>query len=59
MSGQKDQVRIQLTPEQKAQIKNATGKDAAALELSVSELEDSIAPSRPDAVDPDQPWPRE
>ncbi|MGE5685864.1 MAG: hypothetical protein ACM34D_00030 [Gemmatimonadota bacterium] len=45
MSGQKDQVRIQLTPEQKAQIKNATGKDAAALELSVSELEERIAPS--------------
>ena len=44
MSGQKDHVRIQLTPEQKAQIKNATGKDAAALELSVSELEERIAP---------------
>ena len=44
MSGSKDQVRIQLTPEQKAQIKNATGKDAAALELSVSELEERIAP---------------
>jgi phosphate transport system ATP-binding protein len=42
MSGSKDQVRIQLTPEQKAQIKNATGKDAAALELSVSELEERI-----------------
>jgi hypothetical protein len=45
MSGQKDQVRIELTPEQKAMIKNATGKDAAALELSVSELEERIAPS--------------
>ena len=44
MSGQKEPVRIQLTPEQKAQIKNATGKDAAALELSVSELEERIAP---------------
>ena len=45
MSGQKDQVRIQLTPEQKAMIKTATGKNAEALELSVSELEERIAPS--------------
>lgn len=45
MSGQKDQVRIQLTPEQKAMIKTATGKDAEALELSVNELEERIAPS--------------
>ncbi len=44
MGGQKDQVRIQLTPEQKAQIKSATGKDAQALELSVTELEERIAP---------------
>jgi hypothetical protein len=44
MSGQKDQVRIQLTPEQKAMIKTATGKNAEALELSVSELEERIAP---------------
>jgi hypothetical protein len=45
MSNPKEQVRIQLTPEQKAQIKNATGKSAEALELSVSELEERIAPS--------------
>jgi len=44
MSNPKDQVRIQLTPEQKAMVKNATGKDAEALELSVAELEERIAP---------------
>jgi hypothetical protein len=44
MSNPKDQVRIQLTPEQKAMVKNATGKDAEAVELSVSELEERIAP---------------
>jgi hypothetical protein len=44
MANPKEQVRIQLTPEQKAQIKSATGKNADALELSVSELEERIAP---------------
>lgn len=40
-------VRIELTGEQKAAIKNVTGKDAEALELSVEELEERIAPRRP------------
>jgi hypothetical protein len=40
----KDQIRIELTPEQKAQVRKATGKDAEAVELSVEELEDRIAP---------------
>jgi hypothetical protein len=40
----KGQFRIELTPEQKAQIRNATGKDAEAVELSVEELEERIAP---------------
>jgi len=44
MSNAKEQVRIQLTPEQKALIKNVTGKDAEAVELSVTELEERIAP---------------
>ncbi len=44
MSSSKEQVRIQLTPEQKALVKSATGKDAEALELSVTELEERIAP---------------
>jgi hypothetical protein len=46
MSEQK-QVRIELTDEQKAQVKAATGKDARALELGVEELEERIAPSQP------------
>jgi uncharacterized small protein (DUF1192 family) len=41
----KEQFRINLTPEQKDQIRTATGKDAEAVELSVEELEERIAPS--------------
>jgi hypothetical protein len=37
-------IRLELTPEQKAQIKAATGKDAQALEMNVTELEQRIAP---------------
>jgi hypothetical protein len=37
--------RITLTPEQKEEVRKATGKDAAAIELSVEELEERIAPS--------------
>ncbi len=44
MSSPKDSVRIKLTPEQQTQIRNATGKDAEAVELSVEELEERIAP---------------
>jgi hypothetical protein len=36
--------RIALTPEQKELIRNVTGKEAEALELSVEELEERIAP---------------
>jgi hypothetical protein len=46
MSEGKEQVRIPLTPEQKQMIKNATGKDAGSLELTVRELEERIAPAR-------------
>ena len=42
----KGQFRIELTPEQKAQVRNATGKDAEAVELSVEELEERIAPGK-------------
>jgi hypothetical protein len=45
MSEQKH-VRIELTEEQKAQVKAATGKDARALELNVEELEQRIAPGK-------------
>jgi uncharacterized small protein (DUF1192 family) len=44
MDSSKGQVRIELTPEQKAKIRNVTGKDAEAVELSVEELEERIAP---------------
>jgi len=37
-------VRIDLTPEQKQQVKKETGKDADAVELTVHELEERIAP---------------
>jgi hypothetical protein len=45
MPNPKEQFRIQLTPEQRTQVKNATGKDAEAVELSVEELEERIAPA--------------
>jgi uncharacterized small protein (DUF1192 family) len=44
MKKDKEIVRIELTPEQKQLVKKQTGKDAEALELSVSELEERIAP---------------
>jgi hypothetical protein len=44
MSNAKDPVRVELTPEQKASIRNMTGKDVEAVELSVEELEARIAP---------------
>ena len=40
----KDSFRITLTPEQRDQIRQVTGKDADAIELSVEELEERIAP---------------
>ena len=43
MSNEKP-VRLELTEEQKAQVKAATGKDARAIELNVEELEQRIAP---------------
>ena len=44
---EKDIVRIDLTTEQKDQVKAATEKDAAAIELTVQELEARIAPVAP------------
>jgi hypothetical protein len=46
VANSKEQFRIHLTPEQKAQVQNATGKEAEAVELSVEELEERIAPGR-------------
>lgn len=46
MSSPKDQVRIELTQDQKDNIRKATGKDAEAVEFSVEELEARIAPTK-------------
>jgi uncharacterized small protein (DUF1192 family) len=40
-----DTFRITLTPEQKEQVRKTTGKEAEAIELSVEELEERIAPT--------------
>ncbi len=45
MARDKEQVRIALTPEQRNQVRQAIGKDAEALELTVQELEQRIAPT--------------
>lgn len=44
MDKEQEIVRIELTPEQKELVKKQTGKDADAVELSVRELEERIAP---------------
>lgn len=44
MASSKENIRLTLTPEQKEMIKNSTGKDAEAVEFSVQELEERIAP---------------
>lgn len=42
--------RMTLSPEQKDQIRKATGKDAEVIELSVEELEERIAPMRKNVI---------
>lgn len=51
-NSEKEIVRIDLTEEQKEQVKVATEKNAAAIELTVQELESRIAPFAP--IDPEQ-----
>jgi uncharacterized small protein (DUF1192 family) len=41
---QQQRFRIELTEEQKRQVKEASGQDVTALEFSVQELEARIAP---------------
>lgn len=40
----KDTIRIQLTEEQKQQIRETIGQEATGLEFSVQELEERITP---------------
>ena len=44
MSKPQDFVRIELTKTQQEKVKATTGKDAEAVELTVQELEERIAP---------------
>lgn len=39
-----DRIRIELTDEQKKQIKEASGEDVTAIEFTVQELEQRVAP---------------
>jgi hypothetical protein len=45
-SNQAEPIRVELTPEQKEMIRTLTGQDVDALEFSVQELEQRIAPGR-------------
>lgn len=44
MADDKNRIRIQLTDEQRAQLEKAVGKKAEAIELTIEELEERIAP---------------
>jgi hypothetical protein len=39
-------IHLTFSPEQREQVRKATGKDAEAVDLSVEELEERIAPAR-------------
>lgn len=45
MEKEEPRIRIELTPEQKQKIKEASGEDVIAIEFTARELEDRIAPS--------------
>ena len=47
MKNEKEIVRIDLNQPQKEQLKAKTGRDAEAIELTVEELEERIAPRKP------------
>jgi hypothetical protein len=46
MTNKPETFRMTLSPEQKEQVRRATGKDAEVIELSVEELEERIAPGK-------------
>jgi hypothetical protein len=41
-------IRIELTPEQRTQVKEASGKEIASVDLRIDELEQRIAPTTAD-----------
>ena len=41
---QQNRVKIELTPEQRQQIKDACGEEVSGFEFSAEELEDRVAP---------------
>jgi hypothetical protein len=43
---EKKTIRIELTDEQKRKLKEQTGKDAKAVELTAEELEERVSPAR-------------
>ncbi|MBA2243582.1 MAG: hypothetical protein H0W11_01375 [Gemmatimonadetes bacterium] len=43
---QKSPVRIELTEQQRQQVRETTGKDAVTLEFTAQQLEERIAPMR-------------
>lgn len=45
MPNEKKTIRIDLTEEQQAQVKNQSGIEVPAIELTLQELEERIAPS--------------
>jgi hypothetical protein len=45
MKTDEPRIRIELTAEQKKRIKEASGEDVSAIEFTVQELEDRIAPT--------------
>jgi hypothetical protein len=44
MKKEESRIRIELTVEQKKQIKEASGEDVNAIEFTAHELEDRVAP---------------
>lgn len=45
MKNEQQRIRIELTEEQRKQIKEASGEDVTALEFTAQELEERIAPA--------------
>jgi hypothetical protein len=45
MPNENRNVKLELTPEQRRQILEATGKEARQIEFTIEELEDRIAPA--------------